>query len=606
LKRIISYVTTVKCLQDIKSGQALLIVAAVSVLYGFTLGNGFVWDDHQIIENNPLLSSIAFLPKLLLAEDTFPGMASGYYRPLTYLSFLVDKSIWGNNPLGFTLTNIGLHLLVSLSFYLLITTLFNDKRLALFAALLFSTHPLAAETVNFHAGGRNTLLCSLFIVGAYLSYIKGKQVLPVLLFGLALLSKEFGLLLPPLLLLHDRILAKRSMALQKFLPYVGVAAGYLLVRALIVSTNLVNYLQVKIALITLPQVLATYLTNAFLPFRLKTIYPVDTAFSQLTLAYLAVILLAAACVYKLRRTPAIIFAAAWFGLFLLPVLNIIPVGSSLIADRHVYLSLMGFCLALAWGVTHLQQKLPVIVLTSLLIIYGTTVVVRNSIWKNDESLYVHMTTDAPAMAIGYQNLGMHYYNNGDFDRSLANLREAYSRQDNTPEATFALATLYFETEDYSGALSILDRLIALQPKNIQAYILMSRVHEARGDQVRATATTNRARTLFPNIEAVLEARAYQLCTEGERLAAAGNHPKAARQFKIALILKPDYVPALLDMGSYHAGQGDHEKGLAFFRKVIAVAPNSQAAHYNAYLVYSATGRGEDARRERQLYERLQR
>ena len=87
---------------------------------------------------------------------------TGYYRPLTYVSFLIDRSIWGLNPLGFNITNLILHIAVALTFYLLMAELFKKEYYAFIAALIFSLHPIANETVNFHAGGRNTMLCALF------------------------------------------------------------------------------------------------------------------------------------------------------------------------------------------------------------------------------------------------------------------------------------------------------------------------------------------------------------------------------------------------------------------------------------------------------------
>ncbi|MFZ2948440.1 MAG: hypothetical protein WA003_03035 [Desulfuromonadaceae bacterium] len=75
-------------------GFLLLITLAV---YGNTLNNGFVWDDTYIIVNNPLLEKLGNIPQLFLSEDTAEE-STGYYRPVTYVSFALDRAAWGVNP----------------------------------------------------------------------------------------------------------------------------------------------------------------------------------------------------------------------------------------------------------------------------------------------------------------------------------------------------------------------------------------------------------------------------------------------------------------------------------------------------------------------------
>jgi hypothetical protein len=58
-----------------------LIVLLVSAVYGNTLNHGFVWDDNDIIVNNPLLEKFGNIPQFFLSEDKV-SISTGYYRLL--------------------------------------------------------------------------------------------------------------------------------------------------------------------------------------------------------------------------------------------------------------------------------------------------------------------------------------------------------------------------------------------------------------------------------------------------------------------------------------------------------------------------------------------
>ena len=139
-----------------------LITILLVAVYGSTFTNRFVWDDLDVIVKNSLLENFTNLPKLFLYEDRTGDGLTGYYRPVTYISFLLDRSIWGLNPVGFNITNVILHISAVLLFYRVLFALFKKERVAFVAALIFALHPIAVESVNFHAGGRNTLLSACF------------------------------------------------------------------------------------------------------------------------------------------------------------------------------------------------------------------------------------------------------------------------------------------------------------------------------------------------------------------------------------------------------------------------------------------------------------
>ena len=78
---------------------------AVTVLaYAPSLRGGFIWDDEAYISRNEELTSTAGLRRLWLT----PGSTQQYY-PFTFTAFWIEHTLWGLQPLGYHLVNVGLH-----------------------------------------------------------------------------------------------------------------------------------------------------------------------------------------------------------------------------------------------------------------------------------------------------------------------------------------------------------------------------------------------------------------------------------------------------------------------------------------------------------------
>src|SRR6266702_751961 len=176
----------------------LLLTLAV---YGSSLRNGFVWDDHHIIVDNPSTRDLSQLGHVLLAPDEF----ATYYRPLNRASYLVDYQLFGMDPHGFHAVNLVLHLANVLLLYALTRRLSGATWPAVVAAALLAIHPLQSEPVNF-VTARNNLLVLLFALATLLLFIdadrrgsRARAWLSGFAFLLGLLSKEQAAGVLPLL-----------------------------------------------------------------------------------------------------------------------------------------------------------------------------------------------------------------------------------------------------------------------------------------------------------------------------------------------------------------------------------------------------------------------
>src|SRR6266498_1001318 len=193
---------------DVKSfrqTQILFLLVVIGfVAYSSVLNSYFLSDD------------FAQIGKILGGNFsvTWGRAHGGFFRPLFILSYLIDTKIWGARPLGFHLTNVGLHALNAFLLFALSLQLLQDLELpartktliSLGAALLFLLHPSHTEAVSW-ISGRADLIASCFCLGSllwFVAYTRSKRglhlVLSLLSFALSLFAKESAICLPFLVL----------------------------------------------------------------------------------------------------------------------------------------------------------------------------------------------------------------------------------------------------------------------------------------------------------------------------------------------------------------------------------------------------------------------
>jgi tetratricopeptide (TPR) repeat protein len=582
----------------------MLITVLIVAVYSSTLTNRFVWDDLDVIVKNPLLEKFTNLPKLFFYEDRTGDGLTGYYRPMTYISFMIDRSVWGLNPVGFNITNLFLHIAVTLLLYGVVAALFKNERLAWVAALIFALHPVAGETVNFHAGGRNTLLSACFSLLAMLLYINRRELPAIACFAAAIFSKEFALLLPIVFIFYDRTMRAEKRRWLSYLPYLGAVICYLTLRSFAVAHgNLFKTIMLSDNVLLIPKIIVNYLGNMIFPVNLKVLYDVSPDVTASSFAGYSIIVSAIVIgAVVLRKKNEIVFAACWFFLFLLPVIGILPLGSALMADRYAYFSLMGFSLALAYGVCRANKQVAIIGTGLLCVGFAVIDIQRNAHWKNMPSLYSQMTKDAPGKSIGFTNLGMYYYENGDLPNAEKYLELSCSKKGIVIRDAYQyLSAVYWENNKPEKALSVLEKLMSLEPGNPQSYIMASRIYESMGDTANARRYYAQVTSMFPQIEEMMAGRTASLCREGEKLMAEGRLAEAERKFKEALMMKPSFVPALIDMGSLYAEKGNLASAVEYFSKAVLSDPLNPSAHYNLSMAYEMMGRSAEARAEMEQY-----
>lgn len=577
--------------------RLLFVTVLLWATYANTLNHGFVWDDFDIIVDNPQLEKLGNIPSLFLSEDRIEG-STGYYRPLTYVSFALDRAIWGLNPVGFNITNLLLHILVALLFYQVIAKFFKNENLALAAALIFSLHPVAGETVNFHSGGRNTLLCAGFVLLSLLFYEKNRRIAAAICFAGAIFSKEFGLLLPAVLFVFDRFVKNEKPRLTSYLPFLFPLGIYFILRSYAVEkANVFSSLNFSEGLWYTPYLVMKYLLLMIYPFNLSVLYDINTNMIYVGLSLLGIIMLLFTG-YYCRKQAEVVFSITWYLLFLLPVINIILFdAASMMADRYAYFSLMGFALALAFVINKIQRKAAIALVLIICCTYALVDIRRNNYWKDDHAFYSQMIKDSPDMALGYNDLGVYYFRKGDLANAEKYLTIAATKKDITARLLGANAGIFWQMDKLDMTEKLLLRQVQLEPANPQPYIMLKMIYLKQGNKVLAESYGAKAAVLFPGIEEAMQQRVIGVCRRAEKFIAMRSFERAEQLLQEALIINPDFVAALVGLGRVSAEKNDLTKAAKYLSRATSLEPLNALAYYDLSRVYQMQGRAAEAEQE---------
>lgn len=165
------------------------LLFCLALAYVPDIGRGFISDDFAWILNSDLQS-------LRDLGRTFVETPMGFYRPLTSLSFAVNRELTGLAPMGYALVNLALVCGVGVAIAALCRTLGFTRLEGWFAAAIWTFNLHGVGMALTWISGRTSLLATLFAVLAAIAFGRRQRWLAGLWTLAALLSKEEPLLLP--------------------------------------------------------------------------------------------------------------------------------------------------------------------------------------------------------------------------------------------------------------------------------------------------------------------------------------------------------------------------------------------------------------------------
>ena len=520
------------------------IIVAVAVLIAFypAIFGGFVWDDAFYVKNNPIFRA----PMLVAIVRLATSIAVGNYHPLTMASLALDNAFYGPGPLGFHATSVLLHAVNAVLVGRLFLAFWIRREAAWTGALFWAVHPLRVESVAWISGRKDVLYVFFFLLAllAYLRHVKADAGtgrfygLSLALFVCSALSKAMAVAFLPVMFLVDWYMGRRltRRVIVEKIPFVLAALAFGAVAVVAQKTAgavpliLDHGLAGRLALACYG--LAFYVAKTLAPWGLSAFYPYPSAASGglplvVILAVLAVVAGATLVVWRRKQSRVVIFAAGFFVATVALVLQVLPVGSAVAADRYTYLPAVSasFVIAAALGAVPFRRSIAVAVVVAALVLSGATWA-RCSVWHDGLTLWNDVISKYPDVAFAHLNRGLARAESGDNSGAIADYDIALAKSPSFADAWASRGVTKADLGDLDGAITDLHEAIRIRPAEATYRFNLGLTLGDRGRWDEAIASLGEAIRLKPDFAEAWFNRGLALELNGRWVEAAADVRRA--------------------------------------------------------------------------------
>ena len=433
----------------------LILFALTLAFYNPIVHDGFVvLDDVPYILNNPQVRTGLTWATVKWSFTTFHA---GNWHPLTWLSHALDCQVFGLNPAGHHYVSLLFHAANAVLLFLLLEEATALTWPSLLVAALFAFHPVNVESVAWAAERKNVLSMFFFLlaVWAYARYARrggvGRYATVALCFALGLMAKPQVITLPFVLLLWDywplqRMFAKADSAradgrsltflIAEKVPLFAVAlAGAVVTMAAQRSGGSVRTLTQVSLLVRLENALVSYdryLANLVWPRHLAPLYPhpgSSIPLSQIALSA-AVLLGLTAVVLRCRQRRYLAVGWFWFLGVLVPMIGIVTVGEQAMADRYLYIPIIGVLISLVWAVWEIAEEKRIakqwVAMPAAVIVLFLGGVTHHQLgyWRDGETLWRYTLSVTQSNYMAHDNLAMALDKQGRVEEAIPEFEAA--------------------------------------------------------------------------------------------------------------------------------------------------------------------------------------
>ena len=541
----------------------LMVLGLTAIVFGEVGQCRFVrWDDDIHVYENPWLHPVTPSHVGHFWRTPYEGL----YIPLSYsvyalLSLVARESgTSALNPQVFHLTNLVLHLTNVLLVFVILRRLGGRDWAAASGAMLFAIHPMQAETVAWVSELRGLLaaLLSLLAIWQYLEFARGPREgrglhwgrygLATVAFGLALLAKPSAVTVPLIALVLDIWCLGRSWRCGAGPLGVWVVIALAWTRLSCSAQPVPDFLLIPLwrRFFVAGDALAFYLGHLVWPTRLCIDYGRSPA-SVLAhpwgyAAWLVPAVIGTVAWMNRRRAPWLLASCLLFVAALLPVLGLIPFGfqrASTVADRYLYLAMLGPALVVAGLLPHIPRRaapLAAGIGVGALFLLCLQSSLQVLFWQNDLTLFSQALAINPRSWIASNDLGSALCDRGQARQAIPYFEDSLRWNRDQPRVWNNLGAALNAVGRRPEAVAALQTSLSLAPGLVSALNTLGMIHTEQG---RLGAGGGEFQAALRTDPEFFEAR-NNLGVVFEK---QGEWAAAADQFRRALAIKPDYATA---------------------------------------------------------------
>ncbi len=480
---------------------SLLLAALVFGIYAQTARHGFsVLDDDDYVVKNLRVQDGLTWPGFAWAMTT--GAVANWH-PLTWLSHMLDCQIFGMNVGYHHMVNVLFHAINSVLLFLVFRAMTGATERSLLLAALFAVHPLHVESVAWIAERKDVLSAFFWIaaMGGYVWYTRKPGVLRYLLvagfFLLGLTAKPMVVTLPCVLLLLDywplgrfdvaesaprggkkqgKAALRSSPSMRFWRPILEKLPLFALSLASSVITFVVQQrggamrtLEALPPFQRLGNVFVAYLryaSKAVWPSNLAVYYPhlgAEMRWWSILAAALALLVVSALVWRGAREKRYLAVGWLWFLGTLVPVIGIVQVGSQSIADRYMYLPIVGLFVMAVWGAHDFAAWLrtrakwlpafgPVALGVAVVVAYAVCAFATTACWRDNIALFEQALRATSNNDFVHYNLGIALKRAGRNDEALTHFQEAVKLRNSYVAARIYIGLIYYEKNECEAAI----------------------------------------------------------------------------------------------------------------------------------------------------------
>ncbi len=571
-------------------------------------------DDHLYVTGNEHVQRGLTWHNAVWALTT---LDAANWQPVTWISHMLDVSLFGLKPGGHHATSLLIHTLNVILLFFWLRSITGALGKSAVVAAIFAVHPLALESVAWIAERKNVLstLFLLLTLWAYAGYARKPGVLRYLLvalwFSLGLMSKAMLVTLPFALLLLDywplRRLGFTPMATESSkpqaadysqplarapaticfwrclekVPLLALAAGS---AALTVKAQALDN---EIKMVSLPSRVAnamvsygTYLWQMVWPSKLAIFYPFQdrSVFSWAVIGSLVLMCaITGLAVWQVKKRPY--FAVGWFWYLgtLVPVIGLVHVGDLAHADRYTYVPLLGVFIAIVWGAAEVGMRFSalrygMIAGAGLVVVALAVTTTRDiSYWHDGISISEHSLAVTGPNCLMERALGEAFYSEGRLDEAVEHLTRSFEIQP-TDVAFFEMGTIKLQQQKLEEAAFYYEKALQYPGEAV----MLAQIHNNLAVLEMQQGALTEAEKHFRESVALDPASARHRIAFGWLLAKQGRYDEAISQYESAVQIAPDAL-AYFSLGSALESQHKLPQAADAYRETLALAPSFQEA-----------------------------